>query len=56
MRRQSDHMDDYRAALERLRAESLVYRCFKTRAQLMDESARAPHGPVAPYTGQPVAV
>ncbi len=44
-------MDDYRAALERLRAEGLVYRCFKTRAQLIDESARAPHGPVAPYTG-----
>jgi len=51
VRRQSDHMDDYQAALERLRAESLVYRCFKTRAELMDESARAPHGPVAPYIG-----
>jgi glutamyl/glutaminyl-tRNA synthetase len=29
-------MNDYRAALERLRAEGLVYRCFKTRAELMD--------------------
>jgi glutamyl-Q tRNA(Asp) synthetase len=44
-------MDDYQAALDRLRAEGLVYRCFKTRAELMDESARAPHGPVAPYVG-----
>jgi glutamyl-Q tRNA(Asp) synthetase len=51
VRRQSDHMNDYRAALERLRAEGLVYRCFKTRAELMDEAARAPHGPLAPYTG-----
>jgi glutamyl-Q tRNA(Asp) synthetase len=51
VRRQSDHMDDYRAALERLRADGLTYRCFKTRAELLDESARAPHGPVAAYLG-----
>jgi glutamyl-Q tRNA(Asp) synthetase len=51
VRRQSDHMDDYQAALERLRAEGLVYRCFKTRAELMDESARAPHGPVPAHAG-----
>ncbi len=54
VRRQSDHLDDYRAALERLRAEGLVYRCFKTRTELLDESARAPHGPVAPYVGAPL--
>jgi glutamyl-Q tRNA(Asp) synthetase len=51
VRRQSDHTGDYQAALERLRGAGLVYRCFKTRAELMDESARAPHGPVAPYIG-----
>ncbi|HZC17561.1 MAG TPA: tRNA glutamyl-Q(34) synthetase GluQRS, partial [Caulobacteraceae bacterium] len=51
VRRQSDHMDDYRAALNRLGAEGLIYRCFKTRSDLMDEAARAPHGPVAPYLG-----
>jgi glutamyl-Q tRNA(Asp) synthetase len=44
-------MDDYRAALERLGADGLTYRCFKTRSELLDESARAPHGPVAPYVG-----
>jgi glutamyl-Q tRNA(Asp) synthetase len=51
VRRQSEHMDDYQAALERLRAEGLLYRCFKTRSELLDEAARAPHGPVAPYVG-----
>jgi glutamyl-Q tRNA(Asp) synthetase len=51
VRRQSDHMDDYRAALERLDAEGLIYRCFKTRTELIDEAARAPHGPVAAYIG-----
>jgi len=55
VRRQSDHMDDYAAALQRLRAEGLVYRCFKTRSELIDEAARAPHGPVAPYVGAPLA-
>ncbi len=54
VRRQSGHMDDYQAALERLRAEGLIYRCFKTRAELMDEAARAPHGPVAAYVGSPL--
>ncbi len=44
-------MDDYRAALERLRAAGLIYRCFKTRAELMDESVRAPHGPIPAYSG-----
>jgi glutamyl-Q tRNA(Asp) synthetase len=44
-------MDDYRAALERLSADGLIYRCFKTRTELMDEAARAPHGPTAPYVG-----
>ena len=51
VRRQSGHMDDYQAALDRLRAEGLVYRCFKTRSELMDEAARAPHGPVPAYLG-----
>jgi glutamyl-Q tRNA(Asp) synthetase len=45
VRRQSDHLDDYRAALERLRERGLVYRCFKTRREILDEIGRAPHGP-----------
>jgi len=51
VRRQSDHMDDYHAALSRLREDGLVYRCFKTRAEVMAESASAPHGPTEPFVG-----
>ena len=45
VRRQSRHLDDYQAALGRLRAAGLVYRCFRTRKEVLDEIARAPHGP-----------
>ena len=54
VRRQSEHLDDYHAALERLRAQGLVYRCFKTRREILDEIARAPHGPERPYVGAPL--
>ena len=56
VRRQSGRLDDYRAALDRLRARGLVYRCFRTRRELMDEIGRAPHGPeAAPFTGGALA-
>jgi glutamyl-Q tRNA(Asp) synthetase len=45
VRRQSEHMADYRAALERLQARGLVYRCFRTRREVLDDIGRAPHGP-----------
>ncbi|WP_207457263.1 tRNA glutamyl-Q(34) synthetase GluQRS [Azospirillum sp. SYSU D00513] len=48
VRRQSDHFDDYRAALARLQALGLVYPCFCTRKEIAAEAARAgqaPHGP-----------
>jgi glutamyl-Q tRNA(Asp) synthetase len=45
VRRQSQHMADYHAALGRLRDQSLAYRCFRTRKEVLDEIARAPHGP-----------
>jgi glutamyl-Q tRNA(Asp) synthetase len=45
VRRQSRHMADYHGALDRLRAAGLVYRCFRTRREVLDEIARAPHGP-----------
>jgi len=45
VRRQSQHLDDYQAALDRLRGAELVYRCFRTRREVLDEIARAPHGP-----------
>jgi len=55
VRRQSDHLDDYRAALERLRALGAVYPCFCTRKDIAAEIARAghaPHGPDGPlYPG-----
>lgn len=59
VRRQSDHFSDYGAALESLREKRLVYRCFKTRKEILDEISRAPHfspdGPEGPaYFGQPL--
>jgi glutamyl-Q tRNA(Asp) synthetase len=57
VRRQSDHMADYEAALERLKDLGVLYRCFKTRKELMDGIASAPHSfsgpePVAPLPQQ----
>lgn len=59
-RRQSDHFDDYAGALDRLRDKGLVYRCFKTRKEIAEEIAQAPHlapqGPEGiPYIGTPLA-
>ncbi|MCF8506982.1 MAG: tRNA glutamyl-Q(34) synthetase GluQRS [Caulobacter sp.] len=48
VRRQSEHMDDYAAALARLEGLGLLYPCFCTRREIRDEVAgagRAPHGP-----------
>lgn len=44
VRVQSQHMDDYAAALTRLDAQGLLYRCFCTRRDIA-EATRAPHGP-----------
>ena len=52
VRRQSEHRDDYAAALARLREKGVLYRCFKTRRELMEAAASAPHGPeAAPLRG-----
>lgn len=48
VRRQSAHMGDFRAALDRLEADGLLYPCFCTRREIADEiaaSGNAPHGP-----------
>ena len=45
VRRQSQHMADYRDALDRLDQLGVLYRCFRTRKDVLDEMARAPHGP-----------
>ena len=56
VRRQSEHLDDYHAALARLRARGLVYRCFRTRREVLDEIGRAPHGAEpAPFSGAALA-
>jgi glutamyl-Q tRNA(Asp) synthetase len=55
VRRQSQHMADYAAAQDRLRDLGLLYRCFRTRQDVLDEIARAPHGPVEAFTGTPLA-
>lgn len=54
VRRQSDHLEDYRAALGRLADDGLVYRCFRTRREIADEIARAPHGPMETWRGGPL--
>ena len=55
VRRQSRHMADYRAALGKLNENNLLYPCFCTRKEILDEIARAgdaPHGPDGPlYPG-----
>ncbi|MES2034767.1 MAG: tRNA glutamyl-Q(34) synthetase GluQRS [Pseudomonadota bacterium] len=53
VRRQSEHMDDYERALERLRGKGLVYRCFRTRKDIA-EAQSAPHGPVEAFRGGPI--
>lgn len=53
VRRQSEHLSDYQAAIDALRARGLAYRCFKTRKEL--DIGRAPHGPQTPYVGAPLA-
>ena len=55
VRRQSEHLGVYRAAIEALTARGLIYPCFCTRAEIRAEIARAgaaPHGPEGPvYPG-----
>ena len=45
MRRQSAHMADYAAVLAQLEGRGLVYRCFRTRREVMADIPAAPHGP-----------
>lgn len=53
VRRQSEHLDDYRAALDRLRERGLLYRCFRTRKELA-EIQSAPHGLPEVFRGEPL--
>ena len=51
VRRQSEHPDDYLEALSRLEADGLTYRCFRTRKEVAQAMASAPHGPMEAYRG-----
>lgn len=61
VRVQSAHLADYRAALDRLAAQGLLYPCFCTRAAIKAEMARAdtapqgPDGPLYPGTCRDIA-
>jgi glutamyl-Q tRNA(Asp) synthetase len=54
VRRQSEHLGDYRAALDGLRGRGLAYRCFRTRKEILDEIGQAPHGLPPPFRGAPL--
>ncbi|HYD46314.1 MAG TPA: tRNA glutamyl-Q(34) synthetase GluQRS, partial [Phenylobacterium sp.] len=54
VRRQSEHMADYEAALDQLRGRGLVYRCFRTRKEIAEDIGRAPHGPMEAFRGRPL--
>ncbi len=44
VRRQSDHLDAYAGVIEALRGRGLLYRCFRTRREILDAIGDAPHG------------
>lgn len=54
VRRQSEHMADYQAALEKLRDRGLLYRCFRTRREVLDAIGGAPHGSGEAFRGAPL--
>ena len=54
VRRQSEHLDDYQAALTRLEADGLLYRCFRTRKEVAEAMASAPHGAMEVFRGGPL--
>ncbi len=56
VRRQSAHMDEYAAPLQNLIERNLVYRCFRTRKEIAEAIASAPHEAVDErFTGEALA-
>jgi glutamyl-Q tRNA(Asp) synthetase len=45
VRRQSQHLNDYAAALDKLRAMGVLYPCFCTRREIAEEAAASSHAP-----------
>ena len=54
VRRQSEHMIEYEAALSHLRERGLAYRCFRTRREVMEAIASAPHDSGEAFVGEPL--
>jgi glutamyl-Q tRNA(Asp) synthetase len=52
VRRQSEHMAEYGAALQSLIDHNLVYRCFRTRKEIAEATASAPHEAPEPFRGE----
>jgi glutamyl-Q tRNA(Asp) synthetase len=52
---QSQRMAAYTAALDQLRERRLLYRCFRTRAEVAAAIGQAPHGPETPFFGEPLS-
>jgi glutamyl-Q tRNA(Asp) synthetase len=46
VRRQSEHLADYASVIDALNGRGLLYRCFRTRKDILDSIGDAPHGPV----------
>ena len=55
VRRQSDHMADYGAALRELSERGLTYRCFRTRREVAEAIESAPHGALEVFRGEALA-
>lgn len=51
VRRQSEHLMDYQAAIEHLAGRGLLYRCFRTRKEIAQGIAGAPHGTMDTWRG-----
>ena len=48
VRKQSEHLADYAAALDKLRGLGVLYPCFCTRREIAEEAAAAGHAPHGP--------
>jgi len=55
VRRQSDHLRDYQAALARLESAGMLYRCFRTRREIAQAMTSAPHGALETFRSGPLA-
>ncbi len=51
VRRQTEHLVDYATTLGRLQQMGVLYRCFLTRREIINDMVRAPHGTGDVYMG-----